>query len=469
MSSNIKIILVLAVLLAVIFGVTFIATNTPTVEVEGPKVKSPESAGLQPLKFLSAEVQWDPSPEASSANRAFPGFFEPGTDYGARFWFYNANPTPMTLQLKEVSCTSCSAGAVAVVPQGSWMNDHLANLYAVSLLPFGTFPTAALGASIGEALFEKSLTWERKAFKDEPHASFRIPAAPPGGVQWAILELHFMARPPMGPKTLESTFIAWPDQDPQAQKEHRFAIRYIVAPPFDVIPPTINAGEFSEGSTPRKYEVRLWSATRTPEQFPPPYVQVRDRTHTPLGETDLVTVSPLEPLTPEQRNEMAKTVGKILSGYRMIVTAVPKTGVDALDIGPIDRLISITAPNVPEGNEKKVDLKAHIKGEISLAGGAAIMDLGTPNPRKDFSKTFTLTTDSPNLELMWDKEQTFPPYLQAEVMKKPDSQEFSVTVKVPAGYLFGPMPKESVVVFQILKGDKPRRVRIPITGQGIIR
>jgi hypothetical protein len=38
-------------------------------------------------------------------------------------------------------------------------------------------------------------------------------------------------------------------------------------------------------------------------------------------------------------------------------------------------------------------------------------------------------------------------------------------VRVPKGEQFGPLPKESVVVLET-KGAKPRRIRIPIQGNG---
>jgi len=478
MNSMLKLVVLLAVLAGVIFGLTFLATNGPTVDPDSKTVPKPGDSKEKLLVFRTGVLRWNPGDPSDPANRSFPGYFEAGETHAGRFWFYNPHPFPVTLQLARVSCSACSEGAVAILPQD--LQQQLAGDYSLGALPFGLFPVSALASALGEAQFQSrlaALPWVRKKFKDDPQASYEIPAAPPGGAQWSLLELRFTARPPAETRTLEADFVARTPSDPDRIESFQFKIYFVVSPPFEVVPEDsnpagIDAGEITEQSGPRKFKVLIFSWTRDETRLPPPIVDVRDVTHSLKGENDLVTVSKPEPLTLAERIRLSRERGPVLAGYHVTVTVAPKPG-DSLDIGPIDRLVAVTPIAGKEGDEKSISVKATMAGGVRLANSGVkegVMDLGQFPTKQGVTRSFTLNSDSPEIELEWDEAQTVPSELKVKVEKKPSEADrgvFLATVTAPANRLFGSLGKESVIAFKI-KGEKPRRVRFPITGQAVL-
>ena len=100
-----------------------------------------ETAGEPPLRFFTSARHWDPpstksehrphpllapsgdpqNPDPTSfslPDRLFQGVYEPSQDHLRRtqFWFENRNSKPVTMQLKGLSCGSCTGGRVAAIP-----------------------------------------------------------------------------------------------------------------------------------------------------------------------------------------------------------------------------------------------------------------------------------------------------------------------------------------------------------------
>lgn len=471
MNSIVKIVVLFAILIGVVGGVTYISVKSPEIVDPGQDPGSKKTQKHE-LNFSSGALLREPDDQLSPANRAFPGFFEYGTTYDARFWFTHSSPTPITMQFLGVDCPACSESALLTLP--SDLRRDFENLYAVGTLPFGTFPVSILGSGLGEAQLEARLAplWVRKKFKDDPNAAFEIPAAPPGGTQTGILELHFTAR---SSRTLTSLFRSWTADNPQDPKTHKFSVTYEVVPPFEVVGDTYSVGGIDERTPPRIFDVPIISRTREAKDFPPPQLQVFDVNHTPVGDKDIVSVGKPIPLTFEECARLAKAPDRdgqpfrrVLSGYRVPVTVAARGDIEAFDIGQVSRIVRAVIPGGQEGNEKDISVHATIKGGIRLAGGENTVDVGEVRRKEGRTKEFTLFTDSAAIELEPDDALNVPDFLKVTIQKLPsegETGEFKATVTVPPDHLFGPLPTNSVVVFKI-KGEKPRRVRIPITGRG---
>src|SRR5207248_1747631 len=156
-----------------------------------------------------------------------PGTYEAGEEDKATFWFENRNDKPVTMKLKKVSCSTCSGGQVAAVPA-----DKLRQLVRAAdegnALTVMTDPAAlaiyrvVTAAGAGADLL-RGLHWQTHAFKDNPHATFEVPAAGPDGPQWCLLNLTFRAGG--SPQPLTAEFVTQVQGTAQVG-ENSFAIRY---------------------------------------------------------------------------------------------------------------------------------------------------------------------------------------------------------------------------------------------------
>ncbi len=481
MTGAFKTAVLLAALVGVVGGLTYLSLNSPTPPESPDKPGAKAAAGKPPLQFFTSTARWDPSSRAP-CERYFSGYVETTKDGYAYFWFENPNPAPVTFRPAGTSCGSCSDGAVAVVPveppppapppapvgdgppapPSRLVPLALASQSAAPPGPFGPFAAAAAAGRLYE-----TLPWQAFSFSDTD-AAFTIPAAPPGGTQLGILKLHYRAGSEPGPKNLATTFTAQTAGSPAVQN-HTIRIAVMMAAPFDLLRPEIDAGELTEGSGPRTYEVVAYSSVLDAAGFPPPTPGVRDGSNLPVVGEKFVTFGPPVPLADAELDALAfklstdaKQAVRVRSGYRLPVTVSRQAGADALDIGPLERKLWYTSNSF----ERAVALRGTVRGSVSLEGGAA--DLEKFNGTTGSRKKFKVVLDDPATELSVVEPATVPDFLAAALKRLPaegDRGYYELTVEVPAGALFGPLPPNSVVVLQA-KGAKTQRVRIPVKGFG---
>ncbi len=233
MKSTLKIILPIFILMAVIFGVTFLTQYAPPDEPTKPD--GPRERKEPPLRFASSTRFWDApdffspegvhfrgfpltAPSATPAdpeqpfrfelqNRVFPGFYEVqsdagGTKHSASFWFENPHRQSVTMRLQHVNCGACSGGRVAAIPPD--VTRQLLQMSGVSVLPQGLMSGLPIGM-VGPAanLSPDLLKWQHYTFRNNPHPDYIIPPADNKdgwSPQWGILELQFSVGA-LGPKT----------------------------------------------------------------------------------------------------------------------------------------------------------------------------------------------------------------------------------------------------------------------------
>ena len=113
-------------------------------------------------------------------------------------------------------------------------------------------------------------------------------------------------------------------------------------------------------------------------------------------------------------------------------------------------------------------MKANVNGPGALVNGTQ-MELGSfPSPRGT-TESFTIETVQPGVELSLVREQTQPEYMQVALEKQPDVSGrgcYKVKVTIPANKQSGDI-SHGVVVLDV-KGQNPRRVRIPVKGYGTL-
>src|SRR5262245_53643078 len=269
LKSVLKIAAPLALLVGVVFAITYFSRYTPvepeikTKEVSDPPLRIFESErGLDPPN-LSGEYRDFPlsAPSAdpkkvddpfgfSLRNRIFQVYYESdGQERTARFWFENRRPNSVTMQLTWVSCTACSGGRVASIPPD--VTRQILQQAAVGTLPMGPFNGLPVGMA-GPAAQLTKLEWTEHKFAApggagfNPNAIYHVqpanPSADKWSPQWGILELQFKVNKS---DRLEAHFGTRVDNTEIAAL-NKFAITFAAAPAFEVWPPTLDLGRLDD-------------------------------------------------------------------------------------------------------------------------------------------------------------------------------------------------------------------------------
>jgi hypothetical protein len=516
MNSTLKIVVPIAILMAVVFGITFFAQYAPrSPESESESRGSDGDTNEPPLRFANATRVWDPpdmvsvaspfgiryrglplmAPSADPAksfdndrspfefslqDRVFPAYFEPGEKlYSTSFWFQNRNPKPVVLQLQYVSCSSCSGGRLAPLPPA--VTRQLLQMTAVSCLPQGLFNGLPLGMAGPSAnLQPERLVWEHHSYQEEIKPKYSIPAANDTdgwSPQWGILELQFKVTA-IGPKTLAADF-TMQVEGKGVPVPAKFSITFEGANAFDVAPARINVGEITANSDPRKYELVVYSSTRGPDRtgygepgdLSPPRVDVR----LPSGVTDpgqFLTVTPPVRVPQEELSTLAEEIAKnvrkavrVESAYKLTMQVTPKVGENRIEIGLLERDVWIAMPGAAE---RRVRVTGMVRGAVWLDNDRSDIDLLTyRNSLGVPGQKFRLISEdrSAKVEVV-GIEGDAKDFLKASLEALPpvgDYAQFDLKLTIPPNARTGSWT--GVVVLEV-KGPNTQRIRIPVKGRG---
>jgi hypothetical protein len=481
--STLKILVPLGLLVVVVFGITFLFLYTPT-DTPDPEINPGlNPSGERPLRFFTSARQfdprpvWDPTnlPQVSLQDHYFPGYFEKNAEARTAFWFENRNPKPVSMQLKNVSCAACSGGSLAPIPAESARD--LLQMFAVTGLPQGLVSPLPIGVAGTWADTVPRLQWQSHKFATNDW-TFTVPAADPSNpwapTQWGILDLNFGT----GGKTqLDATFGSQVHESKQ-YAEDKLNINFQVVNAFDVIPYAIDVGglKATDDSPSQTKEFFVYSATRGPGtavgDLPPPACTIR----MPGGAGEsgkLITVETPVPLSPAECERLAERVAppsaggrmRVTAAYRVTVRITPKAGDDRLDIGLLDREIWVTVA-VSGTNERQVRLKGTVSGDVWLSDAKEVA-VGSFKGEEGGSGSVRIVTERPGVELAVVPGESRPDFLDVSLQKLPDDPDrgyYQLTVRVPPKRQFGTI-QNGLVVLEI-KGPKPQRIRIPVTGKG---
>jgi hypothetical protein len=483
MSSTLKVLVPIVLLIAVVFAVTYFSTTIPRDDSE-KKVKQADT-GERPLRFFSSIRKWEPpyslfdkkhgdgaeSPVAVNLlNTLFPGTFEPDElkTRHAPFWFVNPNKGSVTMRLERVGCMSCTGGRLAPIPTD--VTRALLQMSAVSLLPQGLVSTLPVGVA-GPAAHLGNLPWTTFGLFNEPDkVVFKVPAAgdDPWGPQWGILELTFVVRPGTTAKPVQASFRSVVEGTTQSATDE-FTVYYAPVNPIEVDTPIIDVGTLTETSPVQERSFIVASPTRTVEELDGLKVDVR----TPGGASDLhpfVSVGKPVPLVGADYDAFAAKVSaqaggkaRVMGALRVPVTIRTRIGETRADIGSLDREVWL---NLGTGEPKYVLIKANVRGPIYLTDERDI-NLGSFDGKQGVSQAFSVTVERPDLELAVVPDQSVPKFLQVSLEKEADRNArryYKVRVAVPKNEQFGEIAG-GVIVLET-KGPNPQRVRFAVRGRG---
>jgi len=500
LKSTLRVVVPLLALGAVVFGVTFFAQYTPPAETEDGKTSSdgaPKSSGEPPLRFFTSARRWDPpklsepgyrhlpllAPSAvastdadsrqqntfSIQDRIFQGYYEPGDAQRAtQFWFENRNPNPVALQLRGVSCNACSGARVAAIPPET--TKSLLRHAALAALPIGAFHGYGIGLVEPAAALTK-LDWAQAQFRDDPHATFHVPAASnpdKWSPQWGILELTF--RVGENPKLPLAAEFATQVEGTQQFGRQGFALMYEPAPACEVSRTAIEAGIIDSLSGERDYELIVYSNTRGPGSEFGDLDRPSFLVDAPPGITDpakFVEVTKVQripdaelPDLMERLHSEHKRMNKVRAAYRAIVTFRPRIGESRLEIGQMERTISVSCGSDPQ----KVTVKATVHGAVRLENNRIEIELKTFNGRNGHEEWVDLIAEKTGGELVVVKDECKPADFGFELVKQPDrggQGHYRLKISIDKGKVYGQV--KGVVVLEV-KGPNPQRIRIPFKG-----
>jgi hypothetical protein len=502
-TSALKVAVPLVALVAVVFGLTYITQYTPKTEEEKTDTGPAGPAGEPPLRFFNSVRHWDPpllkaelgyrhlpllapsavAPSSEEAfafslqDRTFQGVYEQSTQHqrATQFWFENRNPATVLMQLKHVSCGSCTGGRVAGIPPEA--TRSILQHAALTALPVGLFNPfgVALTQPVGELARPDALQWTTHTFDapDKSTVTYRVPAAPANPdkwtAQWGILELRFKvnAAPGDSPKPLDIHFAALVEDGSGRQAMNQFRIAFEVARPFELSRTVLDAGRLDALSGEKRFDLLVYSATRGPGSefgdLEPPVGAVSD------GPSKFVEVVKVERVPEGELAEVAEQVAtdqkkltRVRAAYRVAVVFRPVAGDARLDIGKFEQALSFASG----GTTGQATVKAVVNGPVRLDSGNSEIELTTFSGGKGTAQTFDLTTDAAGVELGLVDAECQPPGFKFTLEKQPsrdDRGHYKLRVAVPGGQVFGPILKGAAVVLEV-KGPNPQKMRIPVKG-----
>lgn len=497
LKSALKVAVPLVALVGVVFGITYLSVYIPPKPPEPPPGEPRPGTGGPPLVFFTSARGWDPpnlsapgyqhfpllapsrigssegEPTASFSlsNRIFPGYFEHGeTVRRTQFWFENRNDKSVTMQLQRVSCSACSGARLAAIPPET--TKQLFQHTAIAALPLGAFHGFGVGL-VQPAASLTQLQWTEYAFRDNPHATFHVPAATnpdKWSPQWGILELTFqVGEKPVVP--LRAHFATQVDGTTQTG-DNTFGIMFEAANGFELSRTSIDAGVLGPLSGDSEYQLIVYSNTRGPgSEFGdllPPSCLVQ----APAGIVDpvkFVEVTKVERIPDTGLVDVAerlasefKRLTNVRAAYRVTIALHPKVGETRLDIGQFERTVAVTVGGVTA--TRQVTVKAVVRGAVWVDNDPSEIELKTFRGAVGTTEWLNLTTEKTGMELVVVPSECKPEGFEFALEKQPDrggQGHYRLRITVPPGRKFGQF--SGVVVLEV-KGPNPQRIRIPFKG-----
>ena len=439
-----------AVIVAVVSGLTYMLHYgiSPTQTAAPP---DPISPGHARLTFITESLEREPGEG---------GDFELNTKGHHQFTFQNATTAPIRVGLHDKNCTCASVEICLLTPAESQRFHTLSAathvLLGATWLPLpGGFPAGFLSHLWdGEAMSHFAKSEPRWQLLDRGGAPVTVAAG-----QWGQVRLNFKSDKPERIRLHADLWLQAGESQTGPRSAQRLQAVVGFTRPVMIYPEVVNLPEVRLGGT-AQGEFVCWSATRSHFKLEP---KVEDR-H-PCFEVSF------RPLTQADRLRYRELEVNMLSGYIGTITVHERrSDKEQLDLGPIRRRLELVSD--PDVGSLSVMLAGEVKGEVMLAGAAdkTRLALGAFPSHAGVKKQFFLVSERPGVELL-NEVQLEPPErgtIQVKLEKDasgstPERTQWSLWVQVPPGRVAGALPRDTAVVLTI-KGDPPRRIRIPVSG-----
>ncbi len=258
-----------------------------------------------------------------------------------------------------------------------------------------------------------------------------------------------------GPERLHARL--WTEQEPHGRlpaETLQAAVTFV--PPVLVEPAVVKVRDLTASGQQETAEFTAWSATRA--SFPLAVQEEKPGGH---------IACTWKPLTEEQLREFARSQKlPVKAGYRVSVTVHERREGAPLDLGPLERKLLVTGP---AGSEPAaVRVAGLVRGAVATASpeDAEGIHLRSFSTAAGAGKTVPLVAEDEKVQLRL--EAATPDYLDVRLEPRETTdgrRRWDLHVKVPPRAVVGPLPPEAAVILR-LEGTAPRRLRLPVSGQG---
>jgi hypothetical protein len=469
MNTLTRVILPIAVVAGLVFGITFIANYSPTRQ-SGKDGSKSAGESPRPLRFPTTAAVRDP-------RTYYLSYWQTEYEVGAHghfdYWFTNSHAQPVRITFDTANC-QCAGADLGIIPADAWA-DYLRQS-ALAGMP--GLPTSLVVGALNTAALEAKIGWTNLKGHEDKKVDGSVPAASQQtGPQMGILRLNWT-----GKETTEG--------NPGRELTARFVVQlpgangsmldvkanFFVVPPYRIsvtgpLDRDIKIGDMVSGATVVR-DIICWSQTR-----PEMNVAIEPKG---LGEFgDCVEISKPEPLTREEHAAFARKLttgglpGEVKSAYKCRLTVHERREITRgtqrvlrqLDVGPFQFELEV---NAADAKPTMLPVSAMVRGEIRMLGAGKEID------RIDFGPSFAasepqvrevlILSEQPNIDLDVDKSECTPQYIDVPPLQlqsdRDGVRQWVLTVKIPANKLSGTLEGGFVVLKT--KGATPRRIRIPI-------
>jgi hypothetical protein len=447
----------LLVVVGLVFGIAFFwqyLSGTTADPNKGGTPLPPVSSGAEmPLQFPETIVEWHPE----SA-----GQFELHTVGYHDFWFSNPHDVPVTVRIHLVNCKcakveACPLATDAAAQVRRW--QIAAGLFPALQVHGGllsVLPQLVVDDTVMRAALGVKLNWT--LLDGTPNSYIRAEPKNAGVVRvyWEAKELglkRVVAELETQAETGSSRALTRP----------RLEVPTQLVPPVDFDPkgPPIAVGDLGNRES-REVSFWCWSPSRAAFNLS---AQVLGRGRLP----DPCFVCSIRPMTDAEREEVAASQRtRVVSGYRVAVVVHERVSdKQQLELGPFMRRVALTSD--PDVDLSGPLLKGVVRGQVQVGTPEDDdkIDLKSFPSERGVMREVPVAVD-PGAELLSEVIERDPDFLKAELIEKQKAREGSgslwmLRVEVPPNTAFGSLPFQSAI-YLTLRGNPPRRVRIPVSG-----
>jgi hypothetical protein len=474
--KTVQIAVALLVMVGLVFGVVFfknyLSGTTPSPSANAPT--APTQGVNAPLIFpvpypdkdkpdaVGTIVDWKPR----SA-----GEFELHTTGHYDFWFDNPHDWPVNIRVDSVNCT-CARVEACTFPTEEGQRFRRWQVAS------GVFPAlqahCGLPGVLGQLFRDVAaphpdlvvnLKWKVLLTADKKDTAASLVAPPKGA---GIIRVYWAAKEE-GLKRVTAQLVTHPEGvTPAAEDKPRLEIPTKLTPAMRFDPPLSMAVGDLAGRDTRDAVVLCWSPYYAAFNLKARVLN-RDRQEDPC-----ITCA-VRPLTDAERDELAqRQESRVLSGYRVDVKVHERISErQMLELGPLMRRVQLVTDLLPDPAGPL--LTGVVRGEVQI---------GTPedNERIDLKsfpaeqgkrKEVAVVTE-PGCDLESGAIECDPDFLKVALVQRQAAAKdgsgavWTLQVDVPPGRAFGPLPSHSAIYLQ-LKGNPPRRIRIPVLGNAYVK
>jgi hypothetical protein len=461
--KSLQTVMLLAVIVGAVAGITFIRhwLATPVSE----KDAEPTPSGTEVQLDFPAFAIGAPQVKVGDCLTQTPGHYD--------FWFRNPNDSEVEVGLDVKSCKCTKIDVLTLTPEQEkrWAQELPAAAAAPVFLGTGGFLNVigAVAASVRETdkLFGRDAAWkglEVEVGSDQLVKQLvPIPARASGAIR-----LHWAGK---DVRSERFTAVLWAQArgDPKTRGRNlRLDVALNLVPPILVdasnlkLPRDLQPGE--QCST----EFYCWSTTRAGfglsarEEYGDPCFTFAC---TPLTGAEFQKVSQAFV------EEKPPRIG-MLCLYRVRVSVHERLpDGHQLDLGPFRRNLILTTDQ-DDHRTFAVQLEGMVRGEITVGAGEQKDRINFKSFAVSRGVDMAVPVESSEAGLRLAVESKNPDYLQVELNENTTIKDglghWQLKVTVPPGQAAGPLPHDSAVVLKT-QSQPPRRIRIPVLGNAIIR